>query len=64
MKHNHSTQSGKGFWVMVEDWQYFVPFSDYPMFKGATAQQLNNVKLSPGKLHWPDLDANVDLRSL
>lgn len=64
MKHNHSTQSDKGFWVMVEDWQYFVPFSDYPMLKGATAKQLNNITLSPGKLHWPDLGANIDLCSL
>lgn len=64
MQNNHLKHSSKGFWVMVEDWQYFVPYSDYPMFRKATPKQLNNVKVSPGRLHWPDLDANVDLRSL
>ncbi len=29
-----------GFWVLVEDREYFVPFADYPVFKGASIQQI------------------------
>ena len=29
-----------GFWVLVDDKEYFVPFADYPVFQGASLQQI------------------------
>ena len=28
-----------GFWLLVDDWEYFVPFADYPAFHEATVAQ-------------------------
>jgi hypothetical protein len=37
-----------GFWLLVDDREYFVPFADYPIFKEATVAQIYAVgKLSP-----------------
>ncbi len=54
-----------GFWVLVDDREYFVPFADYPVFRGASIQQIFRMRrLSPTQLHWPDLDADIELESL
>ena len=54
-----------GFWVLVDDREYFVPFDDYPVFKGASIQQIFQMqRLSPTQLHWPDLDADIEIEAL
>ena len=54
-----------GFWYLGDDKEYFVPFADYPVFKGASLQQIFQMqRLSPTQLHWPDLDVNIELESL
>jgi hypothetical protein len=54
-----------GFWVLVDDKEYFVPFADYPVFQGASLQQIFQMRrLSPTQLHWPDLDADIELEAL
>jgi hypothetical protein len=54
-----------GFWLLVEDREYFVPFADYPVFAGASVPEIFNLrKLSPGQLWWPDLDADIELAAL
>lgn len=54
-----------GFWVLVDDKEYFVPFSDYPVFQGASIQQIFQMqRLSPTQLHWPELDADIELEAL
>jgi hypothetical protein len=54
-----------GFWILIEGKEFFVPFADYPIFKQATVQQLVNMKVtSPTQLHWPDLDADIELEAL
>ena len=59
---NISTQ---GFWLLVDDLEYFVPFADYPMFRDATVAQIHALRRSgPGQVHWPALDADIDLDSL
>jgi hypothetical protein len=41
-----------GFWVLVDDKEYFVPFADYPVFQGAPIQQIFQMqRLSPTQLH-------------
>jgi len=54
-----------GFWLLVEDKEYFVPFADYPVFQTATIEQIFNVKrLGRGQFHWPALDADIELDAL
>ena len=54
-----------GFWVLVDDQEYFIPFADYPVFKDAKISQLFNMaRLSPTQLHWPDLDADIEIEAL
>jgi hypothetical protein len=57
--------SAKGFWLLVENREYFVPFADYPVFKSATIDQIFNFKrIGPRQYHWHDLDADVELDAL
>ncbi len=54
-----------GFWMLIDGVEYFIPFREYPVFERATIQQIFNFKiLSPRQLHWPDLDADVELDAL
>lgn len=54
-----------GFWILVDNKEYFVPFDDYPVFKGASIQQIFKMqRLSPTQLHWPDLDADIEIEAL
>lgn len=54
-----------GFWLLVDDREYFVPFDDYPVFWDATVAQIYAVqRLSPTQFHWPELDADVELEAL
>jgi len=54
-----------GFWVLVEEREYFIPFSDYPVFRQATIAQIYAVqRISDDQLHWPELDADVELEAL
>ncbi len=54
-----------GFWIMARDREFFVPFSDYPVFQRATIEQIFAMEeLTPGQFHWPELDADVELEAL
>lgn len=54
-----------GFWVLLEDREYFIPFADYPAFRDAPVRQIFNVRqLSPTQLHWPDLDVDIETEAL
>ena len=54
-----------GFWLLVEDREYFVPFADYPLFRAATIAQIHAVRrTTPNQLHWPALDADIELEAL
>jgi hypothetical protein len=54
-----------GFWVLVDGVEHFVPFSDHPVFRSATVEQIIGVQhLGAGQLHWPALDADVELEAL
>jgi hypothetical protein len=57
--------SALGFWLLVEDSEYFVPFTEYPAFKQATITQIYDmVMLSPTQYHWPQLDVDIELDAL
>ncbi len=54
-----------GFWLLVDDREYFVPFDDYPVFRDATVVQIYAVqRLGPAQFHWPALDADIELQAL
>jgi hypothetical protein len=54
--------SPHGFWLMVRECEYFLPFDDFPWFRGATLQQLFEVELlHETHLYWPELDVDLDL---
>ena len=54
-----------GFWLLVDDVEYFVPFSEYPVFRKATVAQIyQGQRLGPDQFHWPELDADVELGAL
>jgi len=54
-----------GFWLLADDREYFVPFSDYPVFQNATVAQIYAVRrIGPTQFHWPELDADIELEAL
>ena len=59
------TISAHGFWLLIQDKEYFVPFKDHPVFKGATIEQIFTVQqIAPNQLHWSLLDADIELEAL
>ena len=54
-----------GFWLLVDEREYFVPFTDYPAFRAAMVMQIYAVeRIAPDQLSWPALDVDIDLRAL
>ena len=57
--------SALGFWLLVDDREYFIPFADYLVFKNATVAQIFALRrIGPTQFHWPDLDADIELAAL
>ena len=55
----------QGFWILVEQREYFVPFKEFPWFRDATIGELTKVGLpSSHHLHWPHLDVDLAVESL
>lgn len=57
--------SKHGFWLFVNNHEYFLAFQEFPWFKEATISSLLKVTLpSEGHLYWQDLDVDLELESL
>ena len=57
--------SALGFWLLVDDREYFVPFADYSGFKDATISQIYTIqRLSDKQFYWPELDIDIELDAL
>ena len=57
--------SRHGFWILVNEKEYFLSYSDFPWFKDAKVNDILNVTLLHDKhLHWETLDIDLDLSSL
>ena len=42
-----------GFWVLVQDEEYFLPYEEFPWFRQATVDQILNVELlHQDHLYW------------
>ena len=40
------------------------PIAGNPLLSKGTAEQLNNIEISPFGLHWPELDEDLSFRGL
>lgn len=57
--------SRQGIWLLVNDEEFFIPFTDFPWFLKATIEQIYHLELFHGHhLHWPTLDIDIELQSL
>ena len=57
--------SGHGFWILLNDRELCVPFSEFPWFKEATVEQICNVEWpSLRHLYWPSLDIDLSVDSI
>jgi hypothetical protein len=55
----------QGFWILVDEKEYFVSFEHFPAFRSASIEKIQNIKrLEPSQIHWLDLDIDIDLASL
>ena len=57
--------SEHGFWLLISEKEYFLPFEKFPWFKNAIIANILNVKLlHQTHLYWPELDIDLDLDSI
>ena len=57
--------SQHGFWLLLEDEELFLPFSDFPWFRDVAVGKILRVDLpSPNHLYWPELDVDLAVESI
>ena len=57
--------SRHGFWLLLEDEELFLPFEEFPWFKGAPVEAILEVeRQAPEHLYWPILDVDLSVRSI
>ncbi|MBI4179044.1 DUF2442 domain-containing protein [bacterium] len=57
--------SNHGIWLWIDGEEYFLPYKDYPWFKGARGNDVSQVRiLHDTHLHWPKLDVDLDVSAL
>jgi hypothetical protein len=60
-----SLASNKGFWLLLNNEELFVPYTEFPWFKQATMEQLTSVEWpTPNHLYWPLLDVDLAVESI
>ena len=54
-----------GIWVVASGSEFFISYSDYPVFEGAPLLSVVKVEADfEGNLHWQELDADIELEAL
>ena len=57
--------SRHGIWLLLEDEELFLPFSNFPWFQNAVIGKILNVELpSSNHLYWPELDVDLAVESI
>ena len=57
--------SSYGVWLLVDDREYFLSFTQFPWVKQATVSAVLNVQRpGVGHLYWPELDVDVAVESI
>ena len=60
-----SLVSKKGFWLLLDSEELFVPYVEFPWFKKATIEQITEVERpSADHLYWPMLDIDLSVESI
>ncbi len=54
-----------GFWLLIDNREYFVPFSAYPMFRRLSVGDIQEVKrIGRDQLRWESHDIDIELAAL
>ena len=57
--------SRHGFWVFLGNRELFLPFEEFPWFKGAPVEAILNVERpQEHHLYWPDVDVDLTVESI
>ena len=57
--------SGRCVWILVDDEELALPYSEFPWFESATIHQILNVmRPTSDHLYWPDLDIDLTVESI
>ena len=57
--------SKNGFWLLLDDEELLLPFSDFPWFRQATIEQLTTIEWpSADHLYWLMLDVDLSVESI
>ena len=57
--------SKHGFWLLLANEELFIPFKDFPWFKGASISEIIRVEWPHAHhLYWPDLDIDLAVDSI
>jgi len=57
--------SGHCVWMLIDDEELALPYSEFPWFKAATIQQILNVlRPTADHLYWPELDVDLSVESI
>ena len=57
--------SQHGFWLLLEDEELFLPFSEFPWFRDVAVGKILHVELpSSSHLYWPELDVDLAVESI
>jgi hypothetical protein len=52
-------------WILVDDKELALPYSEFPWLMTATIQQIINVlRPTADHLYWPDLDVDLSVESI
>lgn len=57
--------SQHGFWLLLEDEELFLPFSEFPWFRDVAVGKILQVELpSSDHLYWTELDLDLAVESI
>lgn len=57
-----SVVSNKGFWLLLENEELFLAYSEFPWFKQATIEEITTLERpTSGHLYWPLLDIDLSV---
>lgn len=57
--------SSHGFWLLLGEREYFLPFKDFPWFKDARISEISDVTLlNDQHLFWEKLDVDLTLNMI
>ena len=54
-----------GFWILIQDNEFFIDFKQYPMFYNARISEINDFSTDAmGNFHWESLDIDIEKNAI